>query len=245
MYAVRHLLWLPASALVLSLAGCAIPGGASVEQPDVGRYQVEVPFKQVDFNAAAAEQTVAGVTATVSADDVIPVLYYDYSVSSRINGSYVAMPNPPKVYTVRKVPFYKTDPDTVTVHISLRNTTSEVVRASQAVCSFDIDGKTVASTPLNATDLLPGHNLDIQVQGPSLDLFGARTSGSLTVWLYGVTADKNQTLHWEVSYAVKQENRQVWGEVVGETSSADEAEHYRNLVEPAEPDALVSPPPGG
>jgi hypothetical protein len=244
-HAVRHLLWLSATALVLGLTGCAIPGGASVEQPDVGRYQVEVPFKQVAFTTVVAAQTAAGVTATVSADDVIPVLYYDYSVSSRINGGYVAMPNPPKVYTVRKVPFYKTDPDTVTVHISLHNSTGEVVRASQAVCSFDVDGKTVASTPLNATDLLPGHNLDIQVQGPSLDIFGSKSSGNLTVWLYGVTADKNQTLHWEVSYTVKQENRQVWGEVVGETSSEDEAEHYKNLVEPAEPDALVNPPPGG
>ena len=244
MHIVRHSLWLSAPTLILSLAGCAIPGGASVEEADVGRYQVEVPFKQVDFNTSAA-QTAAGVTATASADDVMPVLYYDYSVSSRINGNYVAMPNPPKIYTVRKVPFYKTDPDTVTVHISLQNSTGEVVRASQAVCSFDIDGKTVTSTPLNATDLLPGHSLDIRVQGPSLDLFGTRASGNLSVWLYGLTADKNQTLHWDMNYTVKQENRQVWGEVLEETPSSAEAEHYRNLVEPAEPDALVNPPPGG
>lgn len=245
MYAIRYSLWLSAPVFVLSLAGCAIPGGASVQSEDTGRYQVEVPFKQVDFSVATASQGAAGVTATVVADDIVPLLYYDYSVSSRVNGGYVGMPSPPMIYTVRKVPFYKTDPDTVTVHISLHNATGEVVRASQAVCSFDLDGRTVSSTPLTTKDLLPGHDLDIQVHGPTVDMFGSRSTGSLTVWLYGLTTDKNQALHWEVNYTVKQENREAWGDVEGETSSAAEAERYRSLVEPADPDALVNPPPGG
>jgi len=244
-YAIRHLLWLPVPVLVLSLAACAIPGGASIDAPDTGQYQVEVPYKQVDFSVATPPQTAAGVTATVSVDSVRPVLYYSYSVSSQVNGGYVGLPNPPMSYTVRKVPFYRTDPDAVTVRIELQNSTGEVVRASQAVCSFDLDGRTVASTPLGATDLMPGHSLSLEVRGPSLDSFSAKAGGSMTVWLYGLTADKNQTLHWQANYTVIQENRHAWGEIVGVTSSASEAARYKDMVEPAGPDALVNTPPGG
>lgn len=243
MYAIRRLLWL--SGPVLSLVACTIPGGASIDAPDSGQYQVEVPYKQVDFSVTTPPQTAAGVTAAVAVDDVRPVLYYGYSVSSQVNGGYVAMPNPPMSYTVRKVPFYKTDPDTVTVRIDLQNSTGEVVRASQAVCSFDLDGKTVASTPLGATDLMPGHGLSVQVQGPAVDSFSAKAGGSMTIWLYGLTADRNQALHWQVNYTVTQENRHAWGEIVGVTPSANEAARYKDQVDPAGSDALVNSPPGG
>lgn len=245
MYATGRLLWLSLSVLILSLSACDIPGGASVPALDDERYHVQVPFKEIDFNIAAPKQDLGGVTASVVTDDSRPTLYYSYSVTSQVNGNYVAMPYPPMTYTIRKIPFYKADSDTVTVHIDLQNATDKVVRASQATCSFDVDGKTVASVPLNATDLLPGHDLTIQVQGPALDQFGANASGTMTVWLYGLTDDRNQALHWQVNYIVKQENRQIWGSVEGQTSSKDEADHYKGLVEAAGADALVNPPPGG
>lgn len=246
MYTTRNLLGLAGICLMLSLCGCEIPGGASVPDTKLGRYAVHLPYKEVDFTAAPAAQTVSGVSVTVMADAIVPSLYYGYDVSSRVNGSYAFMPNPPLIYTVRKVPFYKTDSDVVTLHIDLQNTIGDVVRAGQAVCSVDIDGKTVTSAPLGAEDLMPGHSLSLQIQGPGSEQFGTKMSGTMTVWLYGLSADKNQALHWDLGYTVKEQDTQAWGEVVGETPSAEEANRFKGKVEPAGPEDLVpATPPGG
>ena len=240
---MRHLSGLIGVCLLLCMSGCEIPGGASVPEQGPSRYAVQVPFKEVDFNNDAPPQSLAGLSVSVSADDIVPSLYYRYDVSSRVNGSYILLPNPPMIYTVRKTPFYKADTDLTILHINLTNTTGDVVRASQAVCSIDIDGKTVSSAPLDSSDLMPGHELSVQVQGPGSDQFGTKPNGTMTVWLYGLNGDKNQALHWQMDYNVKQQNMQVWGEVLGDTNSADDANRYKDKIEPAGPDAVV--PPGG
>jgi len=228
--------------LIPGLQGCAIPGGASVDAANTGRYQVELPYKQVDFTVATPQQSLAGVTATVAVQELHPTLYYGYSVSSQVNGGYVLMPDPPRVYTVRKVPFYRYDSDSIVVRLDLKNDTQDVVRANQAACSFDLDGKTVATIPLDMADLLPGHSLEVEVKGPSVDSFGTKPNGTLTVWLYGLTADKNQTVHWQADYTMVQQIRMAWGMVVGTTNTPAQANQYKDEVDPAGPDALVTPP---
>ncbi len=227
--------------LALAIGACVPPGGASVAVPDQGSYAVQVPYSELDFSIASPAQAAGGLTATVSAQDLRPQLYYRYSVQSEVNGNYIAMPNPPKIYVIRKLPFYKNDPDAVSIRIDLQSdaANAEVLRTSQAVCSFDLNGKTVMSTPLGATDLLPGHRISAVVQGPGLDKFGSSGTGVMTVWLYGLGADKNQTLHWDLNYSFRQEQRQVTGAVLGQTNSEEEAKGYEDREDPA------TPAPGG
>jgi hypothetical protein len=227
--------WLYAAlAVSFFLGGCEVPGGASTPLPDDATYQVQVPYEELDFAVASPSQSAGTVSATAMPLDLRPRLYYRYLTESHVNGSYVAMPNPPMAYVIRKVPFFKNETDAVRVRINLRNGGTDVVRTSQAVCSFDIDGKTVMSTPLGASDLLPAHDLSVMVQGPDLAAFDAgKGSGKLTVWLYGLGADKSQTLRWDADYTVKQEIREIQGEVLGTTNSADDAKRYEGREEPA------------
>jgi hypothetical protein len=225
--------------LLLVVTACSsIPGGASAPLSEEGNYGVQVPYTEVRFTVDTPSQTAAGVDATAGVQDMLPLLYYRYQVQSQVNGNYVAMPSPPMVYVIRKIPFYKLDPERVTVRLDLRNTTGDVVRTAQAVCSFDLNGKTVSSTPLGAsTDLLPGHDLSVEVTGPTLDQLGTAPTGKMTIWLYGLGADKNQVLHWDADYVLKEEQRQVQGEILGHTNSKDEAESYEGREDAAEPDS--------
>jgi hypothetical protein len=253
LFVVRHTLettvrltsfrpWPFALALILALAGCEVPGGASTPLPEDTTYKVQVPYEELTFAIATPSQNAGGVSATAMPLDLKPRLYYRYFVESHVNGGYIAMPNPPMAYVIRKVPFYKNESDAVRVRLNLHNGGNEVVRTGQAVCSFDIDGKTVVSVPLGTPDLLPGHDVSVMAQGPALEAFDAgKGSGTLTVWLYGLGADKTQTLRWDASYNVKQEVRDVPGQVLGTTSSEDDAKRYEGREEPAVPDAAGGP----
>ena len=237
---LRPLVLLPALSL---LAACEIPGGSSVpESKDDGLYEVNLPYTEVDFTPSTTPVTGAGVSATAVPRNAIPELYYRYDVQSQVNGGYVGMPSPPMLYTIRKIPFYKDSADHVMVRIDLRSTGTGVVRMSQATCSFDINGKTVASTPLNAADLLPAHDLSVDVPGPIPDQFGD-ASGVMTVWIYGLDSDKNQTLRWDIPYTVTQEMRQVKGQFVGQTARAEEAKPFEGREEPAQPTQRGQPQP--
>jgi len=237
---LRLLLILPVLCL---LVACEIPGGASVpDSKDDGLYEVNLPYTEVGFTVSTTPVTGTGVSATAVPRDMRPELYYRYDVQSKVNGSYAGMPYPPMLYTIRKIPFYKDAIDHVPVRIDLQSTGTDVVRTSQATCSFDINGKTVASTPLNAADLLPGHSLSVEVPGPTPDQFGD-ASGVMTVWVYGLGNDKNQTLRWDIPYTVTQETRQVKGQFVGQTSKPEEAKPYEGREEPAQPVQINQPPP--
>ena len=239
---IQTMQWLCLTWTMALLTGCA--GGASVEQVPSGRYAVQVPYTQLDFTIASPSQSGGSITATAAAVGIQPELYFKYQVESRVNGNYALMPSPPMAYTIRRIPFYKTDTETVTVHLDLHNDSAQVVSTGQAVCSFDINGKTVSSTPLKIADLLPGHDISVDVSGPTPDQFGTANTGTMAVWVYGIGADKSLTLHWDANYTLKQEQRQVWGEVLGTTASEQEAKSYEGREDRARPEDEVAPPPG-
>jgi hypothetical protein len=226
-------------ALACLLCACEIPGGASVDtDADENVYEVTLPYTEVQFTPAMAPITGAGVSGTAVPRNLVPDLYYRYNVQSKVNGNYAGMPYPPMIYTVRKVPFYKYPSEQTMIRIDLRSASGDVIRTAQATCAFDVNGKTVASVPLNAPDLLPGHDFSVEVAGPSVDQFGTG-SGTLTIWLYGLGGDKNQTLHWDVPYTVDQETRQIKGEFVGTTTNEAEAKPFEGREEPARPQPPV------
>ena len=220
--------------LACALCACEIPGGASVDtDADENVYEVNLPYTALEFTPAATPVTGAGVSGTAVPRNLVPVLYYRYDVQSKVNGNYAGLPYPPMIYTIRKVPVYKYLDDQTRVKIDLHSTSSDVIRTAQATCAFDINGKTVSSVPLNAPDLLPGHDISIEVAGPSVEQLGSN-SGTLTIWLYGLGGDKGQTLHWDVPYTVEQETRQIKGEFVGTTTNAAEAKPFEGREEPAQ-----------
>lgn len=242
MSVVRHALR-PLTLLSLAcwLAACEIPGGASVQNTqDDGIYEVNLPYTEVDFTPSTSPVSDAGVTGTAVPRNLTPELYYRYSVQSKVNGGYAGMPYPPMVYTIRKVPFYKYAHDQAVVRIDLHNTSGDVIRTAQATCAFDVNGKTVSSVPLNAVDLLPGHDLSVEVPGPTAEQF-VTNAGTLTIWLYGLGGDKSQPLRWDVPYKMDQEQRQIQGQFVGTTANEAEAKPFEGREEPAQP----QPPPHG
>jgi hypothetical protein len=235
------------SGTCLLLTACATnheppPIGADTgnEQPSV--YPVEVIANEVDFTIGSPTQQMTGLSASVSVSDLRPVLYYRYDVQSQVDGTYLMM-TPPKVYKVRREPFYRLEPATARIHISLRNGSDEVLRTSSAAYAFEVNGHTISSAPLSIPDLLPGHSSDVTLDGPTLDELKVAPSGTVTVWAYGIGgADKEHRLHWDISYIYSQRDYQATGEIVLTTSSEEEAASYRNREDMADPaDATGGP----
>jgi hypothetical protein len=235
------------SGTCLLLTACATdheppPIGADTgnQQPSV--YSVEVIADEVDFTIGSPTQQMKDLSASVSVSDLRPVLYYRYDIQSEAIGNYLMM-TPPKVYRVRREPFYRLEPATARIHLSLRNGSDEVLRTSNAAYAFEVNGHTVSSAPLSIPDLLPGHSSDVTLDGPTLDELKGVPNGTLTAWVYGIGgADKEHRLHWDISYIYSQRDYQATGEIVLTTSSEKEAESYRNREDMADPaDATGGP----
>jgi hypothetical protein len=217
------------------IAGCSsIPGGASVTSDDDTPIVANIVAPALIFTVSPSSETKAGVTATAVPENIKPVLYYRYNVDEKINGNYIAMPSPPKIFTITKAPYYQGEPDPLVVKVDLQNDSTDVVRTGQAVCAFDLNGQTIFTVPLQATDLLPGHSQSLAVSGPALDKFKANPMGTLTVWIYGLNGnDKTQVYRWDIPYRYTEQMRQMTVELVGHTKSEDEAKPYEGKVERA------------
>jgi len=231
----------------LMLTACATdheppPIGADTGMQEPSVYPVEVIADEVDFTVGSPTQQMADLTATVSLSDLRPVLYYRYDVQSESDGTYLLI-SPPKRYKVRRSPFYRLEPATARIHVSLRNGSDDVMRTSNAAYAFEVNGHTVSSTPLSIPDILPGHNSDVTLDGPTLDELKATPNGIVTVWVYGIgNGDKERRLHWDISYIYSQRDSQATGEIVLTTSSEKEAANYRNREDLAEPADVHSGP---
>jgi hypothetical protein len=228
------------SAISLLLVACATdheppPIGAYTENDQPSVYPVEVISQAVDFTIGPPTQQMTDLNATVSVPDMRPVLYYRYDIDSKVVGNYVLMPNPPKVFTVRRAPYYRVEPGSARIHINLHNTSDHIMRMNGAACALDLNGHTISSVPLNTPDLLPGHDASLAVDGPALDQIKAVPMGTLTIWLYGFDgADKDKGIHWSVGYNYSQQDLQTTGEIVLTTSSQQEADFYRNREDRAD-----------
>lgn len=225
----------------LLLTACATdheppPIGADTDSNRPSVYPVEVVADEVKFTAVGAPtQQLADLSASVSMYDLRPVLYYRYEVQSESDGDYVLI-NPPKLYTVRREPFYRLEPATARIHISLRNGSGEVLRTSNAAYAFEVNGHTISSSPLSIPDLLPGHSSDVTVDGPTLDELKVAPSGTVTAWVYGIgDADKDRRFHWDINYTCSQRDYQATGEIVLTTTSENEASNFSNREEMADP----------
>jgi hypothetical protein len=229
------------SAISLLLVACATdheppPIGAYTENDQPSEYPVEVVSEAVDFTIAPSTQQMTGLNASVSVPDLRPVLYYRYDIDSKVVGDYVLMPNPPRLFTVRKAPYYRVEPASARIHINLHNTSDHIVRMNGAACALDLNGHTISSVPLNTPDLLPGHDANLAVDGPTLGLIKATPTGTLTVWVYGFDgADKDKGIHWTIGYNYSQQDLESTGEIVLSTSSEQEADSYRNREDRADP----------
>src|SRR6185503_4655363 len=122
-----------------------------------------------------------------------------YDVESKVVGNYLLMPDPPRVFSVRKTPYYRVEPASARIHINLHNVSDHVVLMTGATCAIDLNGHTISSVPLNTPDLLPGHDARLAVDGPSLDQMKTVPTGTMTVWVYGIgSADRDKGIHWDV-----------------------------------------------
>lgn len=212
------------------LAGCVAGENAATSPPST--YPVQIKARSLEFSAAPQPQQHAGVVLNLAIRDNLPQLYYRYEVTSRINGSYFMMPNPPKLYTVYRIPFYQNIPAAPVVKFTLTNNSQQVIETGHSICAFDLDGQTILSKPVNIPDLLPGHTAVARIEGPTFDQLQGHAS--LTVWIYHLGDGTDGTPYkWVLPYQLTEQTRSAQAELVGESPREEAVADYRGRIEPA------------
>lgn len=215
-------------------AGCVT--GPVSQNDSQDSYPVTLETQTLTIEGGAQLQDIDGVQANISVRDSKPELQYRYRISQSVNGTYFMMPNPPKSYTVYRVPFYANNPDGVLVKITLTNNTQDVVNTGNAICAFDVDGQTILSQQVKAPDLLPGHSLVALVNGPPLDKLQGHHS--LTIWLYQLSAQSgSKPYKWVVSYQLLQQTRIEQAMLIGRFGHESDVAPYRDRIDKTVPGA--------
>lgn len=230
----RRRLSLPLLLLVAVCAGCASYGGGSPGGTGAAATPVELLAPRLvfsDFNART--QQGSGFTVKLAVRNSLPQLYYRYRVESEVNGNYFMMPAPPKIFRIYRVPFYKMEPQNVTVRFTVTNNSDGVLQVGKAVCAFDLNGKTVVSTPLKGADVLPRHTDVFMVSGPEINQFSQVPGhGSMTLWLYGL-GEQEHAYSWDVTYQYSETKSLEQAELIGTTPNEAMAKSYEGREEPA------------
>ncbi|HKT32692.1 MAG TPA: hypothetical protein VJS89_09405 [Gammaproteobacteria bacterium] len=231
----RWLLLLPLLLLVTVPAGCASYGGSGANRTGAPPSQVELLAPRLvlsDVDQQAKQG--AGFTVALAVRNSLPQLYYRYRVESAVNGNYFMMPAPPKIFRIYRVPFYKSEPENVTVKLTITNLSDRVLQADKAVCAFDLNGKTAVSIPLQGTDVLPGHTDVFTVRGPDITQFARiPPHGTMTFWLYGFGVQEH-AYRWDVTYQYSETKSQEQAELIGTTPDEEMAKSYEGREEPAQ-----------
>lgn len=210
-------------------------------------YAVNVDKFSLDFPGQPDMQTHDGLAVKIDVSKSVPQLYYRYQVSSKVtgDGSYLAvLSNPPTVYLVYRIPFYKNTPDMVVLKVELTNNSSQILDTSHAVCAFDLDGQTVLTQPLKTGDLLPGHVLAVPVVGPSLSQLKGHKE--LVVWIYQLGLTNSATpFKWALPYTLTITSTQGEATLVDQAPVESRVSHYEGMIEPANSDIEAAAPPSG
>ncbi|HEX5486437.1 MAG TPA: hypothetical protein VFX23_10625 [Limnobacter sp.] len=238
-------------ALMSVLGSLLVACATSNEPPPIGAgpsgpvsYPVDFDMTTLNFPGQIEAQTHDGLEIHLGISSNKPQLYYRYQITSRVNGTYIAlMLNPPKVYLVYRIPFYKNTPDKVVVKVELTNDSTRIIDMTHAVCVFDIDGQTVLTQPLKTGDLLPGHTLAMPVEGP--DLSQLKGHKELAVWIYQLGSTETQgngaIFKWTLPYALEVESRSGEATLVDQSPLESGVSQYEGKIEPANPDAASLP----
>lgn len=224
----------PVLLLATICAGCVSYGGSSPSGAGAAAPEVQLLAPRLvisDINQQGQQGPDFRVTLAVR--NSLPQLYYRYRVESAVNGNYFMMPSPPMIYRVYRVPFYKVDTQNVTVKFSITNTSESVLRVGKTVCAFDVNGKTVVSTPLQGTDVLPGHTNVFTVQGPDIERFSQiPPQGILTLWLYGL-GEPERAYRWDTNYQYSETKSAEQAQLIATTPNEAMAKSYEGREDPA------------
>ncbi|HEX5339832.1 MAG TPA: hypothetical protein VFX47_03015 [Gammaproteobacteria bacterium] len=221
------------AAIGILCAGCtSLGGGGESVTPQRDSYPVQIQARMLKFGAVSPSQSPRDVKVDLNVRDNLPELYYRYDITARVNGSYFMMPDPPKVYTVYRVPFYRNTPPGMIVKLTLTNNSQQVIDTSRSICAFDLDGQTLVSQPLDTPELLPGHTLVARVEGPGLDQLQGHDS--LVVWVYhlGTQADA-APYKWTLSYQLTEQARSAQAEYVGQSPHEADVARFQGRIDRA------------
>jgi hypothetical protein len=213
--------------VIINLGGCAIPGGASLPPPaEPGMVTEEMDITALRFTGGAVTQNVDGMSVRIAPVNAEPVMYYSYEVEGGVSGGYFMMPGAPRQYSVTRVPFFQLEPEQVTLQVRVDNTTDRLFDTGKVVFAFDIGGRTLQATPLEKQQVLPGHQLELEVTGPAVADLESRGSGTLTLWLYGIKgSDDKQTYRFDLPFTITKSTRKVEIETIL-TRAKDAPERY-------------------
>jgi hypothetical protein len=217
-------------------AGCITGQGSDTPSPD--SYPLQIQAQTLKFGDVTQPQDQDGLHANLNVRDNLPELYYRYEITSRVNGEYFMMPNPPKLYTVYRIPFYKNNPPEPVIKLTFTNNSQQVLATDHSICAFDLDGQTVLSQPIKLPDLLPGHTLVALIDGPTFDKLQGHDT--LTVWVYHLGTQPNAAPYkWVVPYQLTQQTRPAQAKLVGQSPKEVDVERFKGRIDPATTD---SPP---
>ncbi|HET7394817.1 MAG TPA: hypothetical protein VFK12_00105 [Gammaproteobacteria bacterium] len=216
-------------------AGCSGTslGGESVN-PAPTSYPVQLHYRLLKFGDVSQSQGHAGLQVNVSIRDILPQLYYRYEIKSRVNGTYLMMPNPPKLYTVYQVPFYKYQHESpqVVVKLTFTNNTQQPIDTVSSLCAFDLDGQTVLSQPIKTPELLPGHTLVTLIDGPGFDQLQGHSA--MTVWIYHLGAGPAAApFKWVLPYQLTDQIRPAMAKLVAQSVKEADIDGFKGRIDPA------------
>lgn len=219
------------------------PIGAGTGSASPDSYPVVLERTSLSFLGHPEAQSRDGIEVKLDVSQTSAKLYYRYEVTSKVNGKYlVYMPNPPKLYTVYRIPFFKDASDASVVRVTLTNNSSGVLETSHAVCEFDLDGQALVTEPLKTGAVLPGHSLSVPVVGPTMSQLKGHKE--ITLWIYRIgTTEAGRSeipFKWTLPYTLTFASAREEAELIEESPSESKVKRYEGLIEPAGSDTESS-----
>lgn len=191
--------------LLLLVAGCATnPAGEATQDtrsaaPPVTAHYLAVRFQTPQLGIKSKDR----VVATASVEPIDSVLAYKYTLSSKVNGNYFLLPDPPKIYTIVKTPYYKKTSSLMRFHVEIYNRSDLAILPGRAVAAVDVNGKTVFESDILIPGVLPEHRAELTIDGPAVGAGGKLPAkGSLRFGIYQVhVGDQVENFWWDTGYA--------------------------------------------
>lgn len=189
--------------------GCAsnAPTGDSTTQDSVALPPVTTHYVMLHVRAPVlgiSSKAHLTLTARIAPFDPMPT--YKYALDARVNGNYFLMPDPPKIYTVVKTPYFKTQSRLMQFRVEIYNHSDLAMPPGRAIAAIDVNGKTISEKDILLPAILPEHQAEVTIDGPGPEAAGnLPAEGILRFGLYQVHVGEHvENYWWDAGYELTQ-----------------------------------------
>lgn len=237
----------------LLLSGCASDGPPPGNVNPVAERAVDVDYVSLKYkDGALGTVSKSGLSLSAAAQPVASSLKYRYSLTSRVNGDYFLMPDPPTIYTILKTPVSETAPDRISFSIDIRNRSETVLLPERAIAALDVNDTTIFEKDILLPRVLPRHHASVTIDGPLLRTAPhLPASGTMRLGIYRIkVGGAERSFSWETEYVLTRRSEKLPVEVVLKTAHEKEARQAlkvlraRQGTKPELPEATGTPDAG-